>query len=375
MSDEDAAGGDRLIRRRDVLAATATTAGMAGALTGVGTSGFLADREGVGNLVTAGTLDLAACWEREGKECSPTSDALPLPFDDVGKGDTGVATLRCGLPDDGRNNPAWVWLRTSCPTDACGLERAIRLTMWYDSGCDSDRGSEGAESVQYLAARDGTLVRDLRLCDALTRLREGVLLDGDPSTGTVAPLGPDEDCCIGVAWTVEGLCTAKGDSLDVTFELHGEQARHVDPANPWPAAPCTVDCSDTGRCDCYPGRFVAFCAGAAAIDVDAVTDLSWSADSVSWTATVALDTVVLYDGQSTFETFGPADGFSAGIEHTVARGDGELLSAREARETYGQRESDPCPDGSDDGCGVRYNFDEETWDCVWAAGPHPDLWG
>jgi hypothetical protein len=104
----------------------------------------------------------------------------------------------------------------------------------------------------------------------------------------------------------------------------------------------------------------------------AITSLTWTENSVTWTASADMDSVVLYYGPPTFETYSPEGGFPAGQSHTIVRGEGDALSATDAKQTLGQSQNDPCPDGTEPGCGVRYNFpesptDDGSWDCV--CGP------
>jgi hypothetical protein len=350
------------VSRRTLLGAVAAS-GAAGALTGAGTGAFLFDASTFAdNRVTAGSLDLEVCWERPGESCQPQSGSgVSLDLSGLSPGDEGTASIRGLLPDDGTNNPGWVWLRTHCPLDVCGIEQAVRVTMWLDAGCD---GTTDAGPV--LRTVDGTAIEDLTLCEAMVALSRGALLDAATYTDTTTrPHVPGEAFCVGLSWRVDGdLC--HDDAALVRFGLVAEQARHVtDPDPPWTAPACDVDCTATGHCpDCYPASFVAFCPGGGTVTSSDVR-FSWTTDSVTWSSAVPLETVVLYYGTpgepgATFENFavgGATDG-------TVVRGEGDTTyagpSTDEAWMENGQSPSDPCPgEGS---CGVRYNFDDEQWD-------------
>jgi predicted ribosomally synthesized peptide with SipW-like signal peptide len=349
------------VSRRKLLGALAAT-GVTGGLTGAGTRAFLSDTSTfTDNQAAAGSLDLAVCWERPDENCQPGPGSdVSLELSGLATGDTGTASIRGLLPDDGTNNPGWVWLRTRCPLDVCDMEQAVRVTMWLDVGCD---GAIGEGPV--LRTVDGTAIEHLTLCEAMVALSSGALLDAARyGSAAVVPHVPGEGFCVGLSWTVDGeLC--HGDTALVEFRLVAEQARHVtDPSPPWTPLVCDVDCTATGHCpDCYPASFVTFCPGDGTITPSDVR-FSWTTDTVTWWSSTPVETVVLYYGThgepgSTFENFG--GGATGG---TVVRGEGNRTyagpPAGDAWTANGQSPSDPCPgEGS---CGARYNFDDERWD-------------
>lgn len=366
MTTDDLDGNRHALSRRAVLAGLSAT-GAAGAFAGGSTAAYLSDRDAVGNGFAAGSVDLELCWTPESEEpceLSPGS-TVSVRFADLESGHSGGGSVTCGLADD--SNPAWIWVRTNCPAEPCGIERAIEVTMWHGSDCDE------AGTRWPLIGADGAPIDGVSLCEALTLLSDGIRLDGDHDAVGINPLGPDDPCCLGIDWSVStDLCP--GNYARVDLEFHAVQARHnEDPSSPWPSRDCLVDC--TVECDdeCVPASFVAFCLDERPIAMDAITHLSWTENTVTWQSSVDLDSVVLYYGPPTFETHAPADGFPAGQRHTITRGDEEGVPAG----TTGQSPADPCPDTTQsEGCGVRYNFpesttDEGSWDCV-CGPPGPD---
>lgn len=374
MTDEGSpAGGDDLSRRA-VLAALGGT-GAAGALASSGSGAVISDREvAQSNALAAGALDIDLCWEPTDTtgRCDPVAGSrVTVDLGALERGDAGSGTIRCSHAT-ASSNPAWLWVRTPCPAEACGLERALEVSLWYDEGCDGVRGdSPPVRTVE------GDAIVDVSLCEALEMLSDGIALDGQPQSGSArAPSDPGSDCCLGLSWRMtDAPCTS--DTAALELEFFAEQVRHnEDPNRPWAPRECTVDCTTECDTECVPASFVAFCKERKPIDMTTITSLTWTADSVTWTADTALDSVVLFYGPPTFETFAPDGGFPAGQSHTITRGNGEVLSDSEADSTYGQSQNDPCPDVDGEGCGVRYNFPETrngtgSWDCV-CGPPGPD---
>lgn len=320
------------------------------------------------NVVQSGRIDLSTCWERPGEDCRPSSDATSIDFGTIRPGDSGAATLRCTLED----NPAWVWLRTSCPDDSCGLERGVDVTVWYDRDCDGSRGREP------IVAADGTELADVPLCTALSALHEGVLLDGNPESEGAGPLGGGETCCLGFEWDAGHFCG--DDELEIDVELFARQRRHnPTPQNPWGSS-CDVVCDfDCPVCNYQGISFVAFCIEEGELSSGDVSfrpyyDFEGETYRIDWQSDVALDWVVLYygsrggryfenfdyDGQ---ETSGSVQVNSPGHTYYDSRlrweGDSDVTA-------LGQCPRDPCPNVPTRlyGCGVRYNFDDGVWDEV-----------
>lgn len=367
-------GGGPDLSRRAVLAALGGT-GATGALASTGTGAVISDIDvAPGNTFVAGALDIALCWEPTDSRgrCDPVSGSrVTLELGAIEPGDTGSGTIRCRHAD-ASSNPAWLWVRSPCPTEACGLKRHLEVSLWYDDGCDGVRGDSPP-----VRTAEGDAIVDVTLCEALTMLSEGTALDARPLDGSGrAPLDPESDCCLGLSWRMtDAPCT--GDTASLELEFFAEQVRHNDdPRQPWSPRECNIDCGRECDAECTPASFVAFCKETGPIDMTVISSLTWADESVTWTTDEDIDSIVLYYGPPTFETFAPDAGFPAGESHTIVRGEGEVLPAAEAESTYGQSPSDPCPDVDGDGCGIRYNFperDDETgsWDCV-CGPPGPD---
>ena len=362
MSDRrDTTGTNAGLSRRAVLSGMGAV-GVAGALGGAGTFAFVRDTERAGARVEAGVLDLELCWT-EDEDCETGSDLVTVPISVAEVGDGGSATIRYQLPDDGRNNPGYVWFRTSCPVDACGLERAVEARLYRDDDCDGefDRGE---------------LIEEGRLCDVLKRLNDGVHLDGDGETDGDQPLAPGETRCFGIEWElVDPLCGE--DELEVSFQFRAEQARHTtEPVSPWEGAVCDVDCDDTDDCtqclDLGGISFVAFCgAGLTPSDIDmrvSAVNVDGEPVGFDWTSAKRVDSVVVKlgngyggakKGPSTggefamYEFSGPVDvqDDGAGSTGSILSGEGNLM--------LDGRPWAPCPSG-----GVKYEIDEEAWERV-----------
>jgi len=358
---------DESLPRRELLSGLATI-GTIGAFSG-GAAALLSDEElFLGNLLVSGELDLGVCWEAPGEDCAPTNGPVSIDFGTVQTGDAGTATIRCALQD----NPGWVWLRTNCPGGPCGIERAVEVTLWYDD-CDGELDDD-----------EQVIVENMRLCDALAALHDGILLDGDPSTDVPDPLAPDEECCLGFAWdVVEPICVE--DDFELTFEFHTEQSRHnTTPANPFTGDPCGVDCTaDCPDCTFQGISSVSFCVedgdgiGEGDVSFTPTFDIEGEPYKLDWTSAVPVEWVVLSYGSDDgkfFENF-HVDGDTSGTVHVNSqehtpddedfdsklRWDGGMAVTDE-----GQCPSDPCPDftGVDYGCGIKYNFDDGVWENV-----------
>lgn len=321
------------------------------------------------NVLESGDLNLRTCWEDPSADCTPADGGSSLEVGPVEAGDGGSATLRCAL--DG--NPAWLWLRTNCPDDTCGLYRGTRITLWYDEDCDGTLDDDESPLVV-----GDTPVENLRLCDALSLLRGGLLLDADPSTTGADPLSPGENCCLGVEWHVEPHCV-DDDEADLTIDLLARQRRHrPTPSNPWPSPYCEVSCDyDCAPCDFQGLSFVAFCIEPPGkieegdVRFRPTYDVEGDPFRVDWESDVQLAWIVLFYGTADgkfFENFEVAQGQTSGTAEAGA-GDERLEwydSGTSPADENGQTPTSPCPDGAD--CGVRFNFDDATWDGVCEGG-------
>ncbi|QDX39996.1 hypothetical protein [Salarchaeum sp. JOR-1] len=237
------------LRRRDVLAAVGGV-GLAGAFAGSGTVAMFRESEAFAAGLRAGALDVRV---EGGDGCVVRNDRVALDLTDLNPGACGDATL-CGIVD---GNPAWLWLRATCPTDAAVFD-AVFLRVRYANGTVvvTDDGT----------ALDGTARR------VFAALADGVRLD---PTGGDAPVAPGDRVCLTVEWGVidihggvETACAVDADALDdpaaFAFEFGALQARHASPAlSPWTAIGCQsvaarcVGCRELGKVDDIDGRLVA----------------------------------------------------------------------------------------------------------------------
>lgn len=321
------------LSRRRVLGSLATV-GTLGAMSGAGANAILQDSEAADNRLVAGALDLEVCVD-DG-ECEPGPGqrvSLPIDLDAAGE---GRATVRVELPDDGRNNPGYVWFRTNCPTGRCGLEQALRMTVREDRNCNGEMG-------RY----DPVLSRG-SLCEVMKELGSGELLRRDP-------VQPGERICFEISWRLAGeLC--EDDAVTLELEFFAHQARHSGGARrPWSDA-CNVVCKTAEECACDEGpaiSFVAFCVPDGTPLTPDNVDFTWRNDGerepveIRWDSAVELSTVVLYYGTHSGPVFENFDGGTSGIA-TVGSGNPERP---------GQTPSSPAPDGE---TGFKYEYDHET---------------
>ncbi|WP_267639369.1 hypothetical protein [Haloarchaeobius amylolyticus] len=390
--------GGRVSRRRLLY-----TLGSVGAITAAagatGTTATLLDREAFSGLFTAGSLDLDICWQDagfhaadaggEGQVVEPgmcpefvngTVIDIDLPDLDA-ENRTGSGSARVRLPDDGTNNVAWLWFRTSCPESPCtdvgdhalaNLYRQLEVRVFYDVDCDGE--SEGEETVTIT---EGTL------CEVLSELHTGFRLDSDLETpDAVEPFEPGQEVCIGFEWELVGdICIEGGSRADFRIEFYGEQARHnMAVESPWDDE-CTVDCEEVCQ-ECVQGKgisFVSFCVadGEPLQDGDvcfAVTGTNSDGEPtrIDWYLTQAaiergvdgVDYVVLKTGNGPMPTDFAMENFysTTGTEGSATIHQGEPAETE-------QVPSSPCKEGH---TGIKYDyeagFDSPNDPCV------PDDW-
>lgn len=212
--------GEYDVSRRQILAGLAGT-GSAGALAGSGTAALFADEKNlVDNFFSVGKLDLAVEWETDGMDGSSEGDAS-IPIDVTREKQEGSATLTVSLPGS-TNNPAYGWLRVTCP-DPAGATLAERLeaTLAYDG------------SGEYLVGSDA-----VSLVDFADELVGGVPLspDGDANvaSGGQNCLRSTEEVTLVFDWELdpdEGY--AGNESVSLTFEFVGRQCRNRTATNPF----------------------------------------------------------------------------------------------------------------------------------------------
>ena len=209
--------------RRELLAAGAA-AGSAGLFVGLGTGAVFADEEGLlETAFAAGHLDLEVAWATDaGGSGSSEGDAtIVVPIDDDHT--SGSVALSIALPDDGPNNPAYPWLRLTCPPSTDLIDDLV-VTLRYDCG-------------------DGGVLAEGTLYEVADALRNGVALDGDCDAGAVAGeqacLAPGETVDLRLDWRLDDDFLGEAEAA-LALEVVGRQCRNLPgTTNPFPSvAPC-----------------------------------------------------------------------------------------------------------------------------------------
>lgn len=234
------------LSRRRVLAAMAV-AGSAGALGKGATGAILGDEWRSAVDLTTGVVDLVAeYWlltgpgagsgvDRDGPDGRVDGPRLNVPVGPLTEDEaTGSTLLRFSLPQDGEavNNPASLWLRTTCPAPT-SLAELLRVRLSY---ADAD-GVAGAE----IAA--GSL---REVADAL---RMGVRLDpdGDPTDDEHGCL--TDDLFVLVEYDLGGYVGSETTTLPLV--VAAVQCRNADPtASPFPAETIAEECEVGYTCEC-----------------------------------------------------------------------------------------------------------------------------
>lgn len=220
---------DGLSRRR-VLAGVGS-AGLAGSVLGSGTAALFADLERFeGNLLGAGTIDLLVAAEAPSGRTVTSEGKAAFGVDPTANGGTGSIPVTVSLPEDRENNPAYAWVRSTCP-DGTDLAEALSVTLRYDGACVDD------DAPGVIAA--GTLTE---VADAL---RGGVALDPDCDTGAAAEerdcLEPGETVDLALEWELDETYNDDG-STSVVLEFVGTQCRYADGGeNPFPSSGGCID--------------------------------------------------------------------------------------------------------------------------------------
>lgn len=318
---------DGKVSRRMVLGAIAGAGALGSGVSS--TASILRDESSFEGLtVSAGSLDIETCWEG-GDDCDAS-----LAFSVGPDTEEGSERIEYEIPDD--SNAAYVWVRTPCPEDVCGLYEKLKVTI--TDGTEGEGGEEVASGS---------------LCEVLSDLHSGVALNGGDA------VEPGEERWLNVAWELDSPL-AEDDTVDaVGFEFFASQARHVgDPeeTNPWAGESCDdVDCEGTGECDDngdgpdWKGiSWVGFCADEG-IDGDVDFTIDDGTLSIEGDLPDGIHTVLLKQSTDLY-VFGDTD---AG---TYAVGDGEHYpqDRNEFPETDPTRSnSTPCPGE----CGLKYDIE------------------
>ncbi|MGM0590716.1 MAG: hypothetical protein ACQETI_03640 [Halobacteriota archaeon] len=330
MSPGDVGG---LTRRKLLLGLT--TAGVAGAMTGVGTASMFRDVESFGrNRLQTGALDLLVTCDSG--DCQTSSQgALNLDVGSLGPDNQSeTASFSIELPEtvgaiDGPevpNNPACPWIRLGCPepTDIEVLS-AVSTTLVYVA-------PDGSRTTVF----DGTLL-ELAFDDHL--------LVGDRIPG-VGCLDPGDVATFELTWSLDptGL-KPEATQLSVTYYFAAIQRRHTDPhENPW-------GLTDPLLCEVSGLKgisYVAFC-GDDEVDVCDLELVALAEEDggqptiVEWSYTGpgTIDGVVMKSGAGKGGNSGPGTVLFPG-------GTGGLLFVGSPEGTVFDADSNrnPCPDGN-----------------------------
>lgn len=227
--------------RRRVLAAVAG-AGSAGAFVAAGTRANLTDTEGFEPMLTAGIVDLVVEYDvltgpgssEEFASGIVDGQRIDIPVGQLTADEPmGSVALTFALPQGGPapNNPAALWLALDCPTPgATALGEVLQVTL-------STVDCQTADRIDTIASGSVRAVAD--------QLRNGVRIDGDPTTDVVDCL-TDETCLL-VEYELVGYVGTE--TVDVPLWFAAVQCRHDAQANPF-AGRTSESCEVGELCPC-----------------------------------------------------------------------------------------------------------------------------
>lgn len=233
------------LSRRRILAAMAGVGGT-GALSGAATGAVFNDEWRSTADLTTGVVDLVAeYWlltgpgsgslDRDDPDGRVDGPRLNVPVGPLSGDETAGSTLlRFSLPQDGDgvNNPASLWLRTTCP-DPTSLAELLQVRL---SSADA-------------AGVAGTEIAAGSLREVADALRSGVRLDpdGDPADDDHGCL--TDELFVLVEYDLGGYVGAESTTLPI--EVAAVQCRNADrSASPFPADAIAEPCEVGYSCDC-----------------------------------------------------------------------------------------------------------------------------
>lgn len=229
---------DLQLSRRRLLTALAGT-GAVGAMTGGVAGAVLRDRETFARSdLVAGALDMRVDWETA-TDAGSGDGAVTLPLGTLAPGDRGTADLTVSVPQTGgaANNPAYVWLRSSCPSPSSALDDALEVRLSY---------------LDCRTGRTRLLVGPASLRDLANDLRNGRPLSADlfpgADPGEQSCVEPGSPLCLRLAYELPADYVGD-ETVSLTWELVATQCRHddgttnpfVDSARP-PCDPADTPC-------------------------------------------------------------------------------------------------------------------------------------
>jgi hypothetical protein len=208
----------RLSRRR-ILAGVAATAGL-GAVGGAGTRAVLRDTETVpgsvlGNPYEGTRVDLELSCGETGDVCTVQADGVSFAFENVGPGSSDSVEVCPGL--DEASEPAWLWFRTTTPTEA-SLAEEVTVTLAFGDGTP-------------VVDPSGEPVAGRSLDGLLEAFADGGAIPGEGPDGTFAT---GENRCLELSWSLPDDPTLSGRSIAFGMRFAAVQYRvDTGPNNPW----------------------------------------------------------------------------------------------------------------------------------------------
>lgn len=243
---------------------------------------MLNDRESFRERITSGILDLNVQWSVDGEVSGDSEGVVPAPIKVTEDDPSGAATFTPRLPGT-ENNPAYVWLRTTCPDPALPAT-ALQVELSYENG--------------------GVIIGPTSLLSFADTLRNGIPLDPDGDAqvalGDQACLSSDKDFDLRFRWWLDDDFSDEA-KTSFAFEFVGRQCRHANGrTNPFDS----VESCNAG----HAISFLAFGTDSEVADTEidpAIHGVNSSDEdgpvSVDWKTAVEVDYVVAYFGS----TLGP----------------------------------------------------------------------
>ncbi|WP_439026235.1 hypothetical protein [Haloarchaeobius sp. DT45] len=312
---------DRSVSRRQLLYAL-TGVGAIGTARFAGTRAAGSDVESLFGSQSTGSVDLAVCWQRpDAEQCQPLDGStVSVRLDGITDTNrTGSGSACVHLAAEG--NDAWLWVRSNCPDDPCGLFRDLEVSVFYDLDGDGVRGDDDPLVDEAL---DG-----VSLCEAMSVLRQGIVVDGDPSSEEPAPVAPGDLVHVGFEWTYTGPVVL-ADEVDLSLLFVAQQARHT----PAPTAPFT------GTCD---------------VDCDALCEVTIDGSELEWVAFCSRDDIAVGDVSISPYSY-DSEGAPTGVRWTVTNPDVDVAQVvgrypnAIARQTCGDGTGAMASDSAPDRC-------------------------
>lgn len=201
----------RKFTRRQLLAGAAGAGGV-GAAIGTGTVALLSDESVfIGSEFVVGELDLLVEWDDDGNTKNSEDGTASLVIDEG----EGEVTFSVALPGE-RNNPAYGWLRITCPSEAPALAYDLDVTLSYVDCNGTDPSDPIAEGS---------------LLEVANELRNGIPLDSSCNPNAAPEnrdcLSSSDPTKLRLEWELQEPYDGDPAPL-VDFKFVGRQCRHND---------------------------------------------------------------------------------------------------------------------------------------------------